>query len=72
MKLKKNNLFTLQGGFGWIVLASVTWSYGLIISAMTNYNLIYPNLINLFNETNNKVLYSGMSIFCYLRGHISA
>jgi MFS family permease len=47
-----------KGGFGWTVLVAVTWSYGLVISAMTNYNLIYPKLINFYNQTDNNVFYS--------------
>ena len=63
---KKNNKHVIEfkhkeGGWGWIVLLCVIWSYGLAVSWYTNFNLIIPHFINYYNQTEHyTVFYSGM------------
>jgi hypothetical protein len=58
---RKNNEFKhKEGGWGWIVLLCVIWSYGLAVSWYTNFNLIIPYFINYYNQTEHyTVFYSG-------------
>jgi hypothetical protein len=61
----KNNINVIEfkhkeGGWGWVVLLCVIWSYGLAVSWYTNFNLIIPHFINYYNQTEHyTVFYAG-------------
>ncbi len=62
-RIKKNNdhkdFVYKEGGFGWVVVISTGYCFGVLIGMVNNYALILNELDRVYNETENHVLYSG-------------
>ena len=49
----------LDGGYGWVVCFASFWCFGMIIGMDYNYSLIYNKLVDVYNNTENHVVYAG-------------
>jgi hypothetical protein len=48
-----------EGGWGWVVVLSTGYSFGILIGMVNNYTLIYEKFVVIYNKTENHVVYSG-------------
>ncbi len=58
----KDLLVTYQeGAWGWVVVLTSAYCFGIIVGMINNYALIYDKLIKEYSTTEHNVFYSGIN-----------
>lgn len=48
-----------DGGWGWVVVLVAAYNIGLAVGITGNYSLVYIEIVNMYNTTEDNVFYAG-------------